>query len=74
MLINRNKFNRASREFDYFFHHKIDEDIKRTDKTFCKACGSEPLAAHKDGNMKLHRFVAAKGYCLFLIALESLPI
>lgn len=58
--INKNQLNRASKEFE-FFAHSVEESVKKRDKTYCKACGEEPLAGHIDGIMKLHRWSSAKG-------------
>lgn len=56
--IDKKLFNEASKAYDYL-HHLIDKNIKKIDKTKCRACLNcetgkpECLACHIDGNFKL---------------------
>jgi hypothetical protein len=58
--INRSQFSRASKEYEFLIY-TVEEKIKRHDKTTCKACANDPLSCHIDGNMKILRWLTAKG-------------
>ncbi|EFX81858.1 hypothetical protein DAPPUDRAFT_241842 [Daphnia pulex] len=58
--INRSQYSWASKEYEFLIY-TVEEKIKRLDKTTCKACAGDPLSCHIDGNMKLLRWLTAKG-------------
>ena len=58
--INRMQFNRASKEYEYLVH-LVEKRVMLHEKTTCKSCAHDPLAGHVDGNMKLLRWLSAKG-------------
>lgn len=59
-VIDRQTFGIANRYFQHM-EYVVEVEIKLRKLFSCKACGSEPLAMHIDGIVKLYRWISAKG-------------